>query len=167
MNDSWNGGIAQLGEHLPCKQGVKGSNPFISIRREPRQGQRENIHTSVKREPQDLRSFGHCLSDNVFRKNRILTNASIRRILFSEKSLSSIVHWKLHIRNIKTSEVILKKNKLERNKPEIETMKNCKISKRPTKRMPRKVTLYRKWVSACENRQNGQANKSVGWMPWH
>ena len=27
-----NGGVAQLGEHLPCKQGVKGSNPFISIR---------------------------------------------------------------------------------------------------------------------------------------
>ena len=25
-----NGGVAQLGEHLPCKQGVKGSNPFIS-----------------------------------------------------------------------------------------------------------------------------------------
>ena len=24
------GGIAQLGEHLPCKQGVKGANPFIS-----------------------------------------------------------------------------------------------------------------------------------------
>ena len=24
------GGIAQLGEHLPCKQGVKGSKPFIS-----------------------------------------------------------------------------------------------------------------------------------------
>ena len=24
------GGIAQLGEHLPCKQGVKGSIPFIS-----------------------------------------------------------------------------------------------------------------------------------------
>ena len=24
------GGIAQLGEHLPCTQGVKGSNPFIS-----------------------------------------------------------------------------------------------------------------------------------------
>ena len=27
---SFHGGIAQLGEHLPCKQGVKGSNPFIS-----------------------------------------------------------------------------------------------------------------------------------------
>ena len=24
------GGIAQLGEHLPCTQGVKGSNPFVS-----------------------------------------------------------------------------------------------------------------------------------------
>ena len=33
------GGIAQLGEHLPCKQGVKGSNPFIStkaMKRAPR-----------------------------------------------------------------------------------------------------------------------------------
>ena len=28
------GGVAQLGEHLPCKQGVKGSNPSISIRYE-------------------------------------------------------------------------------------------------------------------------------------
>ena len=26
-----NGGVAQLGEHLPCKQGVMGSNPTISI----------------------------------------------------------------------------------------------------------------------------------------
>ncbi len=25
-----NGGVAQLGEHLPCKQGVRGSNPLIS-----------------------------------------------------------------------------------------------------------------------------------------
>ena len=29
-----NGGVAQLGEHLPCKQGVKGSIPFISTRPE-------------------------------------------------------------------------------------------------------------------------------------
>ena len=28
----FNGGVAQLGEHLPCKQGVKGSNPSISTR---------------------------------------------------------------------------------------------------------------------------------------
>ena len=26
------GGIAQLGEHLPCKQGVKSSNLFISTK---------------------------------------------------------------------------------------------------------------------------------------
>ena len=26
------GGIAQLGEHLSCKQGVKGSNPLISTK---------------------------------------------------------------------------------------------------------------------------------------
>ena len=25
------GGVAQLGEHLPCKQGVKGSIPSISM----------------------------------------------------------------------------------------------------------------------------------------
>ena len=28
------GGVAQLGEHLPCKQGVKGSNPSISIEKQ-------------------------------------------------------------------------------------------------------------------------------------
>ena len=26
------GGVAQLGEHLPCKQGVRGSIPLISTR---------------------------------------------------------------------------------------------------------------------------------------
>ena len=29
-NKPGNGGVAQLGEHLPCKQGVMGSNPIIS-----------------------------------------------------------------------------------------------------------------------------------------
>ena len=28
------GGVAQLGEHLPCKQGVMSSNLTISIRKE-------------------------------------------------------------------------------------------------------------------------------------
>ena len=27
-----NGGVAQLGEHLPCKQGVKSSNLSVSTR---------------------------------------------------------------------------------------------------------------------------------------
>ena len=30
-----NGGVAQLGEHLPCKQGVSGSIPLISTKRDP------------------------------------------------------------------------------------------------------------------------------------
>ena len=30
------GGVAQLGEHLPCKQGVMGSNPIISTKVEQR-----------------------------------------------------------------------------------------------------------------------------------
>ena len=29
-----NGGLAQLGEHLPCKQGVESSNLLVSICRE-------------------------------------------------------------------------------------------------------------------------------------
>ena len=33
-NNSYYGGVAQLGEHLPCKQGVMGSNPIISTKRE-------------------------------------------------------------------------------------------------------------------------------------
>ena len=34
------GGVAQLGEHLPCKQGVMGSNPIIStiFKTEPQSG---------------------------------------------------------------------------------------------------------------------------------
>ena len=28
------GDVAQLGEHLPCKQGVESSNLFVSIRKE-------------------------------------------------------------------------------------------------------------------------------------
>ena len=31
LPDQKNGGVAQLGEHLPCKQGVKSSNLSVSI----------------------------------------------------------------------------------------------------------------------------------------
>ena len=37
-NNRINGGVAQLGEHLPCKQGVKGSIPFISTNTRKRKG---------------------------------------------------------------------------------------------------------------------------------
>ena len=36
-----NGGVAQLGEHLPCKQGVMGSNPIISTSPEGRATKQE------------------------------------------------------------------------------------------------------------------------------
>ena len=32
ITDPLYGGVAQLGEHLPCKQGVMGSNPIISTK---------------------------------------------------------------------------------------------------------------------------------------
>ena len=32
LNTHNNGGVAQLGEHLPCKQGVMGSIPIISTK---------------------------------------------------------------------------------------------------------------------------------------
>ena len=41
------GGIAQLGEHLPCKQGVKGSNPFISTGCHNRQLHKTSLHVSA------------------------------------------------------------------------------------------------------------------------
>ena len=39
-NKHTNGGVAQLGEHLPCKQGVMGSNPIISTSRHAPTGNR-------------------------------------------------------------------------------------------------------------------------------
>jgi hypothetical protein len=35
------GGVAQLGEHLLCKQGVRGSTPLISTRETKARGGRE------------------------------------------------------------------------------------------------------------------------------
>ena len=42
------GGVAQLGEHLPCKQGVKGSIPFISTKGEDK-------GTEAKRQRKDTK----------------------------------------------------------------------------------------------------------------
>ena len=39
------GGVAQLGEHLPCKQGVMGSNPIISTK-----GVKSSLKCSLKTE---------------------------------------------------------------------------------------------------------------------
>ena len=39
--DAWNGGLAQLGEHLLCKQGVVGSIPSSSTNDADRQEKEE------------------------------------------------------------------------------------------------------------------------------
>ena len=41
------GGVAQLGEHLPCKQGVKSSNLFISTMGDDSSENRLRAHSSA------------------------------------------------------------------------------------------------------------------------
>ena len=41
------GGVAQLGEHLPCKQGVRSSNLLISTKPEAKTGRTQKIKYSV------------------------------------------------------------------------------------------------------------------------
>ena len=55
------GGIAQLGEHLLCKQGVNGSIPFTSTTR--------YTGKSKKQDERALRSFLILSFDNVFFNN--------------------------------------------------------------------------------------------------
>ena len=51
------GGVAQLGEHLPCKQGVKGSNPFISTLKAKLSEKSKDICTlkTAHREKKDIK----------------------------------------------------------------------------------------------------------------
>ena len=67
------GGVAQLGEHLPCKQGVKGSNPSISIENAKHflkekntkySSKAENTQCSLKRK----QSFRICTLKTEYRK---------------------------------------------------------------------------------------------------
>ena len=46
-----NGGVAQLGEHLPCKQGVMGSNPIISTRVDTAEDQSHGLVAQLVRAP--------------------------------------------------------------------------------------------------------------------
>ena len=45
-----NGGVAQLGEHLPCKQGVMGSNPIISTSRQCRHSMMDESNDQMSEE---------------------------------------------------------------------------------------------------------------------
>ena len=45
LNNTY-GGVAQLGEHLPCKQGVMGSNPIISTKVQTKQTKESKVSTA-------------------------------------------------------------------------------------------------------------------------
>ena len=50
------GGVAQLGEHLPCKQGVMGSIPIISTTGQARTQQSGDVSTMRYCEPRESHS---------------------------------------------------------------------------------------------------------------
>ena len=50
------GGVAQLGEHLPCKQGVMGSIPIISTTGQARTQQSGDVSTMRYCEPREFHS---------------------------------------------------------------------------------------------------------------
>ena len=64
VNILLNGGVAQLGEHLPCKQGVKSSNLSVSICRKASM----YLEKSIQRHDKDITSTNRTQSivlDNV------------------------------------------------------------------------------------------------------
>ena len=52
----YNGGVAQLGEHLPCKQGVKSSNLSVSIAKEGERGKARTLKTSYREDRRENQS---------------------------------------------------------------------------------------------------------------
>ena len=61
-----NGGVAQLGEHLLCKQGVIGSNPFIST---------SGLKPQTKRVQREAKAEGCIHADQVKTSARRKTGA--------------------------------------------------------------------------------------------
>ena len=89
LPDSY-GGVAQLGEHLPCKQGVKSSNLSISIRRSESRG------VVLKRMHFENRVLSVACRHAKIKYFDLLTNASISR-----KSNHLILHTYLENRILK------------------------------------------------------------------
>ena len=74
---TFEGGIAQLGEHLLCKQGVKGSNPFISTQIV------ESSHGRAGQSPEDRRRHrqsGECGQSVSPRDRRTVPKGSEKRV---------------------------------------------------------------------------------------
>ncbi len=53
----FNGGVAQLGEHLPCKQGVKSSNLSVSIRQTKSSPPTKKIRITIRYTANTYQSF--------------------------------------------------------------------------------------------------------------
>ena len=70
------GGIAQLGEHLPCKQGVKGSNPFISTVIRKRMTNKETPDGVQKEAPDGVQVINVYTFTTLFIENYTLKQTS-------------------------------------------------------------------------------------------
>ena len=71
------GGVAQLGEHLPCKQGVMGSNPIISITQVKRKTDRLD-RTSTRSEGRENSDGAEEIVREWVRPNRGLIAQQVR-----------------------------------------------------------------------------------------
>ena len=67
------GGVAQLGEHLPCKQGVKSSNLSISI---CRSNQKEEAYAETLEETEAYHTY---LENRILNKNELNIQIRISR----------------------------------------------------------------------------------------
>ena len=87
----WNGGVAQLGEHLPCKQGVKSSNLSISI---CWSDQREEAYAEISEETEAYHTY---LENRILNKNELyILNQNIK----TSEAIQEIV-WKNKLVNAK------------------------------------------------------------------
>ena len=87
------GGIAQLGEHLPCKQGVKGSNPFISTEE---WSKRNSSNTRIAKQFVET-----CSQVSLYLENRITNQSKVSKFANND---------------IKTSEAGTYENKIQKTK---------------------------------------------------
>ena len=85
------GGVAQLGEHLPCKQGVKSSNLSISI---CWSDQREEAYAEISEETEAYQTY---LENRILNKNELyILNQNIK----TSEAIQEIV-WKNKLVNAK------------------------------------------------------------------
>ena len=104
------GGVAQLGEHLPCKQGVKSSNLSISTRSGnwSKVKKKANALKKVIVNDLELRAYGTqsresiaCFLENK-KSNMLMSTSAQRSMDFSFcKVMNTICSLKIKYRNVK------------------------------------------------------------------